>query len=360
MAPPEGGGMGRVADIEARFLNERGMEAWLMAPETGKPLDGPEYVSRMPAIKLGNAARILALDKIVTGADVVHLHYPFYGTAGRVAALKRSGVIKRLVVTLHMDAASSGVRGLIFDLHRKWFQSGILQSADALLVSSRDYAQHSSYKDLSGDERMMELPFGVDSDVFSPGDGNRQAFGIPEGARVVGTVSVMDAAHPFKGVDLLIKALADLPQDAHLLLVGDGDRRAAFEKMAHDLGVGDRTHFAGRLSSEQLVVALRTMDVFAFPSTSRAEAFGLAMLEAMACGVPVVCSDLPGVRIVAQGTGKTFAVNDLSDMSGAITSLLKDENARCNFGHAARAKAMQYSWKNHMDKLVETYEKLCA
>jgi len=351
-----------VAHIEVKALNKRGHEAWLMAPETGRLMAAPERVSRLPAIKLGNAARILAVDKIVSDADVVHLHYPFYGTAGRVAALRKTGVIKRLAMTLHMDAEAGGLRGIFFNGHRRWCQSKILSAADALFVSSMDYAEHSSYAPLARahDARLVELPFGADVDVFAPGPREPERFGIPSNAKIVGTVSVMDAAHPFKGVDVLLKAVADLPADTHLLLVGDGDRRAKYEKLACDLGLAERAHFVGRLEEAGLVAALRTVDVFAFPSVSRAEAFGLAMLEAMACGAPVVASDLPGVRSVAKDAGLIVKVGDAWAVSAALKRLLSDETERRRLSSAARAKALRYSWERHTDKMIAVYEKICA
>lgn len=362
VAPPETGGMGRVADIEVKMLNARGVEAWLMAPEAGKPMVGPEYVSRVPAIGLGNAARILALDKILEDADVVHLHYPFYGTAGRVAALRRQGKVKRLVMTLHMDADAKGLRGLYFNVHRRLCQPSILAAADALTVSSVDYAEHSSYASLvhKRDTRLVEMPFGVDVQAFSPGPRQPEMFGIPAGARLVGTLSVMDEAHPFKGVDVLLHAVADLPPDVHVLLVGEGNRRRVYEKMAKDLGLAERAHFTGSLDDGALVAALRTMQVFAFPSTSRAEAFGLAMLEAMSCGVPVVASDLPGVRSVAKSAGLVVPVGEQQALAVALKRLLDDDHERQSLSSAARAKALQYSWERHIDKLVGVYEKLCA
>ena len=363
--------MGSVADMEVRRLRARRVEAWLAAPAV-KGVEAQEQIIRVPSFNFGNAAWMRGLERLCSDADVVHLHYPFYGTAGQVARLRRAGIIKHLVVTLHMDARATGLRGLFFDAHRHWLQPRVLAAADQLLVSSLDYATHSSFSTFvsNHDPRLVELPFGVDTDRFKPvehpldkgGQGGLSVdrFGIPPDAKIVGTLSVMDQAHPFKGIDVLLKAVAQLPSDVHLLLIGDGDRRQDYENMARDLGLAERAHFVGRLDNAKIVTALQSMDVFAFPSTTGAEAFGLAMLEAMACGLPVVASDLPGVRSVAQDAGLVVPPSDVDALSAALSSLLNDAALREQYAMAARTKAVTYSWDAHVDRLLEIYKKLCV
>jgi glycosyltransferase involved in cell wall biosynthesis len=365
VAPPQGGGMGAVAYQEVKRLRALGMDATLVAPNTTFNIQhstNEDGVSHLPAYRIGNVGRLMGLDLIVKDADVVHLHYPYYFTAGRLAALRRQGKIKKLVMTLHMDATDKGWRWLAAEGHRRLFQKRVLDAADLLLVSTLDYARHSSFAPWVEDPRLHELPFGVDTETYRPSSlvPSPSSFGIPEGAKVVGTVSVMDRAHPFKGIDVLLRAAAILSPDVHVLLVGDGDRRKNYEQMAKELGFGERVHFTGRLEQSDLVKALQSMDVFAFPSTSRAEAFGLAMLEAMACGIPVVASDLPGVRAVAQGAGLIVPVNEPVALAESLRRLLDDSTSRMNFSKAALSKATQYSWDNHTRVLLAHYQNLCA
>lgn len=371
VAPPEGGGIGSVAYQEVLRLRRMGEDAVLIAPDseaqdTSRKMQGDEdgFIIRLPAWRIGNGARLKGLEARLRDADVVHLHYPFYFTAGFVARLRREDKIKRLVLTLHMDARAGGMRGLFFGIHRKLFQKRIIDSADLLLVSTLDYARHSSFAPWAEDLKMRELPFGVDTDIFKPSDDvdpgyPYSAFHIPPSVSVVGTVSVMDRAHPFKGVDMLLKAASRLP-DVHLLLVGDGDKRGDYEKMAADLGIKDRAHFVGRLGRPDLVKALQAMDVFAFPSTSGAEAFGLAMLEAMACGTPVVASDLPGVRQVAEGAGVIAKPGNVEDLAAGLSRMLRDDDMRRGYGFNARKKALGYNWEMHAERLSDFYKEICA
>lgn len=353
--------MGVVADSEVRSLRAKGLEAFLACPRTGQK-EAVEYILSMPCIRFGNAARLLNLKKMVQNADVVHLHYPFYGTAGMIANLRHSGDIKHLAVTLHMDAYAKGLKGLLFNLHRRFCQTKIISEADVIFVSSLDYIKNSSYAGLleRREARLVELPFGVNADAFCPGEPCRNEFDIPTGATVIGSVAVLDSAHMFKGIDILIKAISHMPEDVHLLMVGDGDMRCKYMNLAHNLGLGKRVHFTGRLDQASLIRALRTMDIFAFPSLNGAEAFGLAMLEAMSCGIPVVASDLHGVRSVGKDAGLIVPPGDLDALIGALRKLSGDESLRKQYAGAARAKAIQYNWDKHAEILISHYQRLCG
>lgn len=346
ISPPDVGGIGRVAAIEVERLHGRGIDAHLASLTTHA------------GFRIGNAGRIYALDHLVRDQDIVHLHYPFFGTAELLPSLKKRGLFKRLIVTLHMDATASGIKGKIFSLYRARAQKTILDAADVLLASSRDYIAHSSFAPYA--DRITELPFGVDEARFRPGPSSRTQFGIPEHVPVIVFVGGMDNAHDFKGVRELLEALVQIP-DAHLLLVGEGELRKKYEARAVELGVMTRCHFVGKLADDGLVSAYRTADAFAFPSTSAAEAFGLVAVEAQACGVPVVASDLPGVRTVIEDgkTGLLVKPGDVASLRTALVALLADPSRRAEMGIAARVRVEQrYTWAKHIDGLVDAYSQL--
>lgn len=344
VAPPQIGGIGRVAALEVEALRARGIDAMFIAPSSF-----PSYWS------FGNAAALnyKKLKDVVRDADVVHLHYPFYGTAGMVVQLRKRGEIKHLVMTLHMDATAGGLKGWFFDLHRRFMQSRILNAADALLVSSKDYAAHSSFAPWK--DKVIELPFGVDEARFSPQ--------TKQPGRTIVFVGGMDRAHAFKGVDVLLRAFVELPRDSRLVLGGEGELRAGYEKLAQELGVTDRVEFIGRVSDAELPDVYRRGDVFAFPSTSSAEAFGLVALEAQACGVPVVASDLPGVRTVVEDkvTGLLSPPGDEKELAAHLRLVLENPGMREEFGRAARQRVLEkFTWTKHMDGLNNVYQNVCA
>ena len=393
VAPPQTGGIGQAASEIVKHLRNRGVDATLVAPALRRPLaeQDPAWVKRLPApIHIGNAAILTGLKPLLKQADVVHLHYPFFGVAESVAQdclLMR----KPLVMTFHMDATSDGIASSVFDttllghipgmrllrralvaipdtLYRLAVQPAIVRAAQKIFVSSLDYADHSSIGRFrrAHPERVIELPFGVDQGRFSPvtKDGTRQSL-VPTPPltkeRTVGFVGGMDAAHAFKGIPVLLKAMTYLPQDVHALLVGDGPQRRLFEARAKELGIADRVHFAGRVPQEKLPDAYRSMSVLAFPSTGAAEAFGLVAVEAMACGVPVVASNLPGVRsVVADGvTGLLPPPFDANALADALLRILDNTSLRQGMSRAARERVIsRYSWDKHVGGLMEVYEAL--
>ncbi|OGL73306.1 hypothetical protein A3E39_01100 [Candidatus Uhrbacteria bacterium RIFCSPHIGHO2_12_FULL_60_25] len=364
VAPPETGGIGQAASDMVKRLRGRGVDATLVSRKLRRKLvePDPEWVTRLPApIRFGNAGILAGIESKIRGADVVHLHYPFFGTAEGVAqsCLMRK---KPLVMTFHMDATAKGLSGIAFDTYRVIAQPAIFRAARKIFVSSLDYADHSSLRGFkkAHPERVIEMPFGVDHDFFSPGDGSR--FPVP-GSRIVGFVGGMDKAHAFKGLPVLLKAMTLLPADVHGLFVGQGPQRLIYQAQARDLGIADRCHFTGRLTGEQLRDAYRSMDVFAFPSTSAAEAFGIAAVEAQACGVPVVASNLPGVRTVVldRTTGILVPPESAVALAGGLKELLSNDGLRAAYGRAAREQAVtRFDWNRHVDRLMNVYREVCA
>jgi glycosyltransferase involved in cell wall biosynthesis len=362
VAPPRIGGIGKVAAQEVELLRSRGVEAVLVSAVSRGALQRTptDSVICLPTLwQIGNASQLApwALLPYLGSADVVHLHYPFYGTDLEVDFFKFFGAIKKLVVTLHMDADVSGWRGILNRLHRHTVQELVLRSADALLVSSLDYAQHSSFKKFVS-SKMHELPFGVDEARFCPGERQPESFGLPAEAKVVTFVGGMDKPHAFKGVDILLKAVAQLPRDIWCLLGGDGELRPGFEKLAQKLGIADRVRFIGRVADEDLPDVYRCGDVFAFPSVSGAEAFGLVALEAQACGVPVVASDLPGVRTVVadKETGLLTPPANSNELAAHLRLMLENPEMRRVMGEAARKRVIEkFTWKKHLDGLLKIY-----
>jgi glycosyltransferase involved in cell wall biosynthesis len=341
VAPPEIGGMGQAAAEEVAGLVRRGIDATLVSLTTHA------------GFRLGNAGALHGLEFLVKEADIVHLHYPFYGTQGSVARLRRNRAIKKLVITLHMDATAPGPRGWYFGAQRKLFQSRILNAADALIVSSKDYAQHSSFAPYA--EKAQELPFGVAEQKFCPA-----AQTVDRAVPVLLFVGGMDRAHAFKGVEVLLRALRQV-LNAWLVLVGEGDLRKSYERLAEKLGVAGRCKFKGRVAPDDLVTAYQSADILVLPSTSGAEAFGLVALEAQACGVPVVASDLPGVRTVVahEQTGLLVQPRDEQALSQALTRLCTDPILRRRMGECARARVLErFTWEKHLDGLMAVYNNL--
>lgn len=138
--------------------------------------------------------------------------------------------------------------------------------------------------------RPIIVPNGVDTMRFCPGNraAARAALGLPLDAPIVGVVARLETV---KGVDVAIRGLALCPRDALLVIAGDGSERARLAALADRIGVAPLVRFLGHVSDPRTVY--RALDVFCLPS--RAEGLPLALLEAQACGVPAVATDVGGV-----------------------------------------------------------------
>ncbi len=361
--PPYRGGMGHVAFEYTERLRARGYNVHVFTTRQNIQVEDPEYVHRLPSIiHVGNAGVMPSLYRRLSGFDLVHLHYPFYGGAEPVIVRKALRHDQGLVMTYHMDATASGIKGALFGAHRRVLLPWIVGRADRILASSQDYAQTSALAELDGVMDRVEIhPFGIDLDRFHPG--KEQEFKKKIGARTdVPTlifVGGLDSAHHFKGLPILIEALDQLSSDHwQTLIVGDGNLRPSFEALVRARGLRDRILFLGNVADRDLPRVYRCADLHVFPSTRRAEAFGLVALEAAATGIPTIASSLPGVRTVVEdgSTGLLVPPEDVTELANAISLLLEREDVRTRFGASARVHAQQrFAWEPLISQLEQTY-----
>lgn len=361
--PPYRGGMGGVAYDYTERLRERGYNVHVFTSRQLGVVEDPEYVHRIPSIiQIGNAGVMPSLFRRLSGFDLVHLHYPFYGGAEPVIVRKALRHDQGLVMTYHMDATANGIKGALFNAHRRVLLPWIVGRADRVLVSSDDYAKSSALMDVQGAMDRVEVhPFGIDLHRFRPG--KEMEFKQKLGARLdVPTflfVGGLDSAHHFKGMSVLIDALDQLSQEEwQLFIVGDGNLRPSFEATVRARGLDDRVLFLGNVADRDLPRVYRSADIHLFPSTRRAEAFGLVALEAAASGIPSIASSLPGVRTVVQdgNTGLLVPPEDVSELVKAMSLLLERPELRERFGMAARDHAEQkFAWDPLITNLETTY-----
>ncbi|HSD12261.1 MAG TPA: glycosyltransferase family 4 protein, partial [Patescibacteria group bacterium] len=325
--PPYRGGMGVIAALDARQLAALGFDVHVFTPAAdGREDKGlPFTMHRLrPLVRYGNAAFVPGVAALA-GATIL-LHYPFFGGAEPLAAAKRYSGKGKLIVTYHMDVVGTGPLAAAFKIHTRWLMPRILRAADRVLVTSRDYAEHGNLAAFAPDAapKIREMPPAVDVARFAPGPKSEELLrrhGLAGSDRIVTFVGGLDKAHYFKGIPVLLRALSskDLA-GVKAVIVGGGDLRPGFENEAKALGIAARVVFAGPVSDAELPEYHRLGDVFAFPSVDRSEAFGIAALEAAASGVPVVASDLPGVRtVVVDGdTGWLVEPGDVDDLADRI------------------------------------------
>jgi rhamnosyl/mannosyltransferase len=265
-------------------------------------------------------------------ADIVHLHVP---NPMAVLAYLASGHRGRLVVTYHSDMVRQKVLGPAFEpfLHAALRRSSaIIATSDNYLRTSPVLSRHQS--------RCHVIPLGIPIAEFSEYD-PEAALAVRKqyGERLI--VSVGRLVY-YKGFEFLIRAMAGVR--GTLLIIGTGPLRSSLEDLAREVGVADRVHFLGKVDHRQLVSCYHAADVFALASVARSEAFGIAQIEAMAAGLPVVNTQLdsgvPFVSLHGQ-TGLTVPPAEPQPLAEAISRLLDSPELRQSFSAAARARAIQ-------------------
>ena len=314
---------------------------WTVHLVESSPRPSPAAV-RPPLALAQEMATVSARESL----DVLHVHYALpHGPAALLARERLRGQGRRvpaLVTTLHgTDVTAVGENGA-----RTQVRETVLGS-DAVLTPSA-WLRRKAFESLGlpAQVRVDVLPNFVDPEAFHPldnGAGEVPAL-FPEldwsPERRPAVLLHASNFRPVKRVGDTVRALAEVRRvrPAVLVLVGDGPERPAVEALAEALGVRDAVAFAGeRLSLGDLFAHA---DLFLLPSDQ--ESFGLAALESLASGVPVVASDVGGVpEVVTQGeTGWLVPVRDPVAMARAALSLLADPARRRAMGRAARASAL--------------------
>ncbi|MFA7244571.1 MAG: glycosyltransferase family 4 protein [Candidatus Magasanikbacteria bacterium] len=373
--PPYYGGMGNTAFQMASYLSFFDHQVEVLTPQYGglpeekeKFVDKQDYAKRLAApITYGNAAYLPEIKNILDDFDLVHLHYPFFGTANLVRKWKLKNPQKPLVLTYHMDTRGDGLKGFIFKIYAKFWMPKILSVADKILVSSFDYIEHSDARNfyLQNKEKFVELPFGVDIENFAPRAKTIEIIkenGLQENIPTILFVGGMDSAHYFKGVDVLLKSLYLLKKNKFVfqtILVGDGNLKEQYVMKAKGLGLEKNTFFVGKVSNEELPLYYNLADLFVLPSINSAEAFGVVLLEAMSSGVPVIASDLPGVRTVAKDGGEVFKVKDYQELTSLIFEYFSQPKDIPIWKNQVREVVLKkYAWSKIVENLNNIYLEL--
>lgn len=368
--PPYRGGIGTIARDHAEMLARAGHDVTVITPRKRRLVDTPGVTVEpfRPLFTYGNAAVLPQLFFTLDDFDVVHLHYPFLGAAEWVLLWKMLAPRRtRLVVTYHMDLVGTGWLSRIFRAYTDRVLPALIERAEAVTVTSRDYARSSQLGTLPTriQKKIVVLPPSIDMLRFAPhpaDDVLPKRMPLNPSDRTVLFVGGLDRAHYFKGIPVLLRAFLQLRSQpkmpkATLIIVGDGNLRADYERLAATLGISDRVIFLGRILDEDLPAAYRLADVVVLPSVDRSEAFGITLLEASASGRPIVASNLPGVRtLVRKGkNGLLVPPGDPTALAEAISRLLTKRATAARMGRASRALARAYAADRVAARLARLY-----
>lgn len=322
----------------------------------------PYRVVRFPSlIKFGNAPLLPQLFKL-KNYDIIHLHHPFI--FGSEILWSRS-IIQDipLILTHHNDLRAKGLRSFLFACYTTLNLHTIIPLARRITVVSLDHTRSGCLSDILAryPERFIQIPNGVDLSQFNlsvDGSSIRHALHLDLKSFLVLFVGEMDPAHHYRRVDNLIRAVKLVSDPlVHLLLIGGGGNVPTYQMLTEQLGLVDQVHFLGRIDHQDLPKYYAGADLFVLPSCIQ-EAFPLVVLEAMACGLPVVVSDLPGVRtLVTKEVGFTVKPGDVEELAERILRIRDKPEESKQMGERGHAIVSQtYSWTVIGKQLIDLYQ----
>jgi len=304
----------------------------------------------------------LILSLIKERFDVLHVHLPFpfgFEMSLMVAKMKRVPIIAtyHCVIT---NFEKNYFKGFVLKIYNR-LNNKLLNSLDHLIFTTEDYLKSiDTFK-----TKVSTIPIGVDLKKFKKQNKEsvRKKLGLPISKYIVLFVGNMDI-HNYhkKGVEYLLKALPlikDKLPNIYLNIIGktDNNTREIVSKICSENNITDMVQMYDYVSNEDLPLYYAASDLLALPSVSRLEAFGIVLLEALASGIPIIASDIPGVRSVVKSTKAGFLVRPYSssDLARKIVNISKLKNLTVFAINTAKNK---YDWTKIVKEILDIYQNL--
>ena len=303
----------------------------------------------------------LALKKVIDEEkpDILHLHMP--NTSAFWALFFPS--VKKIpwVIHWHSDVVATSINSQLAFAYRFYrpFEQKMLANANRIICTSQRYCK-SSLPLESWRDKCQVIPLGLNPDRLKC---KQKAKKCREDDHDFLVVAIGRLTY-YKGFDILIQAAAQL-QKVRILIIGKGEQHSFLEKKICELGVEDKVTLCGYLPEVELYQLLNSADCLCLPSLERTEAFGLVLLEAMACDVPVVVSDVPGSGmswvVTAAENGLLVPPGDSQKLAEAITRLKKNKKQResmAQYGKKALSEVFHIS--KIADQVITVYSHILS
>ena len=318
-------------------LRRRGHDAVVIAPTAGevkKEEPGVITVGRTLPVPANGSVAPLAFGPLAAAAmrrelrdldpDVIHIHEPLVPSLSLLALWNAKAPV---VGTFHAAAESSAG----YRLARPLLERAVRRITVRTAVSNAARALADEY--FPGDFTIT--PNGIDLARFE----RASAMALTEAPMSVLFFSRLEKR---KGVEVLIRAAAQMSDvEFRLVVAGAGPQDRSARALASSLGV--EADFLGRVDEADVPGVFRSSTVYCAPGLG-GESFGIVLLEAMASGVPVVCSDLPGFREVAGDQAVLVPPGDADALAAALRRVLADPEQRERMSRASRERAAEYDW----------------
>lgn len=355
--PPYLGGLEKVVEALASYRQAQGLDVSVLTArerlwgaghgDASKPA-GAVLVRRLPSLEVAHTAIIPGLPAQLLGLprhSLVHLHVSqaFVPEAVYVAHLLRK---LSYIAHLHLDVGPSGPAGVLLRAYKPLVLGPVLRNAARVVVFTADQRSAVSVKYGIPPERIAVIPNGVEETFYYSGQR------IPKAKPRLLFVGRLAAQ---KNLPLLLHALAGVSEQFETTLVGDGELEGKLRELCASLEL-QNVRFHGRADGDELRDLYRNADIFVLPSEQ--EGMPLVLLEALAMGLPVVATNVPGSRdVIHDGVnGVLVPLDDAAALRQALLSVASDIDGYQHMSDASRKLADQYSWAT----VGDTFERLYA
>lgn len=280
-----------------------------------------------------------------SNTDVIHFHAPNPLASLFLLLTKKSTPI---LITHHTDIDTEKK----FSGIAKWLYDKLLARAYAVIAFTYTYA-NSSNELINYKDKLHIIPHGVNEASLLPSIKNIELINEINSSRDKQIFQVLFIGRhvPYKGVPVLLKAMALLDNNVHLSIASTGPETAGYKKLIEELDIADKVTFLGSLSEEEKILHYRTSDVVVLPCVTRIEAFGIVLVESQLAKKPTITSDIEsGVKEVTQNgkTGLVFKNNDENSLKEAIEKLQFNRTLAAEMGQNGYQRAKE----NYIDKIT--------
>jgi L-malate glycosyltransferase len=333
-----------------KYFRDIGHDLMLISFYPCAPIEGVDVRSihcpnrYSPLFKVSQVKRLLKELK----PDILHAHYA--SSCGMVAAM--TGFHPFVLSVWGDDIFEFPKKSMI----HKWAISKTISCADYVTATS-DMLARKTLELINDKKNIMVIPFGVNLDLY-------RYFDRP--TRETITIGTVRNLTPKYGLKYLIKAFATLTskyENIRLIIIGEGPIRPELERLAKDLEVNHLIQFVGRIPNDKIAIYLSNFDVFAMPSIGEGETFGVAAVEAMATGLPVVASRIGGLpEVVDDGlTGILVTPGDSENLKEALEHYIINYQSRIDDGFRGRKKVENnYDWAQNAILMEKLYNEILS
>ena len=350
-------------------LTELGHNVFVFAQQVKGHVDKEPFVFRYPAIELPLQAYPLTIpvssfvDHLLPSLklDVIHAHHPIL--LGQAAANTAKSHSIPLVFTHHTRYQEYShyvplPRELVKKIIDRWV--GDYMSLCHHIVVPSESTKIILAERYGITDQVSVVPTGINPDTFNNADGRtlRQQMGWQDNLVLISVGRLAEEKNWRTLLAAMPPVMAAYPQ-ARLVILGDGDERAALAALAKKLGIAAQVQFLGNVPFADVPTYLKAADLFCFASVSETQ--GIVTLEAMAAGLPVVAVRGSGTAdVVTDGVEGLLTDNNKDALANGLLTVLGDEPAQKGYRAAGPKKAQQFDEKSQAQKLLDVYDRAAA